>query len=116
MGFQQSLRGDTYVLRRPAELESRLATGDLDDRVVTMTESGTWAYRVRSTSEQIVETAYTALAVEVANSRPAFREVVFGSRSDAELTSPALPTEAQEILDQAIARETYTETAPLSES
>ena len=42
--------------------------------------------------------------------------VVFSSRIDTELTSAALPTEAQEILDQAIARETYTETAPLSES
>lgn len=115
-GSAELLRGDAYVLRRPAELESRLATGDLDDRVVTMTESRTWAYRVRTTSEQIVETAYTALAVEVANSRPAFREVVFGSRIDTELTSAALPTEAQDILDQAIARETYTETVPLSES
>lgn len=110
------LRGDAYVLRRPAERESRLATGNLDGQVVTMTESGTWAYRVRVTREQIVETAYTALAVEVANSRAQFREAVFGSRIDTELTSAALPTEAQEILDRAIARETYTETAPLSES
>jgi len=37
---------------------SRLATGDLDGRVVTMTESGTWAYRVRVTREQIVETVH----------------------------------------------------------
>jgi len=110
------LRGDAYVLRRPSERESRLATGDLDGRVVTMTESGTWAYRVRVTREQIVETAYTALAIEVADSRAQFREVVFGSRIDAELTPATLPTDAQEILDQAIARKTYTETAPLSES
>jgi len=81
-----------------------------------MTESGTWAYRVRVTREQIVETAYTALAIEVADSRAQFREVVFGSRIDAELTPATLPTDAQEILDQAIARKTYTETAPLSES
>jgi len=110
------LRGDAYVLRRPAERESRLATGNLDGQVVTMTESGTWAYRVRVTRRQIVETAYTALAVEVADSRAQFREAVFGSRIDTELTSAALPTEAQEILDRAIARETYTETAPLSDS
>jgi len=81
-----------------------------------MTESGTWAYRVRVTREQIVETAYTALAIEVADSRAQFREVVFGSRIDAGTTSATLPTDAQEILDQAIARKTYTETAPLSES
>jgi len=109
------LRGDAYVLRRPSERESRLATGDLDGRVVTMTESGTWAYRVRVTREQIVETAYTALAIEVADSRAQFREVVFGSRIDAELTPATLPTDAQEILDQAIARKTYTD-SPLSES
>ena len=110
------LRGDAYVLRRPAELESRLATGDLDDRVVTMTESGMWAYRVHMSREQIVETAYTALAIEVADSRARFREVVFGSRIDTELTPATLPTGGQEMLDQAITRETYTETAPLSES
>ncbi|WP_279529599.1 hypothetical protein [Halospeciosus flavus] len=109
------LRGDTYVLRRPAELDSRLVTGDLDGRVVTMTESGTWAYRVRVSREPIVETAYTALAVEVADSRARFREVVFGSRIDAELAPAELPTDAQAILENAIGQETYTETAPISD-
>ena len=37
------LRGDSYVLRRPAERESPLGTGELDGRGVTMTEQGTWA-------------------------------------------------------------------------
>lgn len=110
------LRGDAYVLRRPAELESRLVTGDLDGRVVTMTESGSWAYRVRVTREQIVETAYTVLAIEVAGSRADFREVVFGSRIDTELTPTTLPRDAREILDEAIAQETYTETAPISDA
>ena len=110
------LRGDAYVLRRPAERESRLATGDLDGRVVTMTKSGTWAYRVRVTREQIVETTYTALAIKVAGSHAHFREVVFGSRIDTELTPAVLPRDAQEILDKAIAQETYTETAPISDA
>ena len=109
------LRGDAYVLRRPAELESRLVTGDLDGRVVTMTESGTWAYRVHVTHEQIVETAYTALAVEVAASRDQFREVIFGSRIDAELTANNLPGNTQDIREQTISQETYSETPPLSE-
>jgi len=109
------LRGDAYVLRRPAERESRLATGELDGRVVTMTEGGAWAYRVRVARERIVETAQTALAIEVADSREGFREVVFGSRIDAELAPESLSAAVRDRLDRAIARETYAETAPLSE-
>jgi hypothetical protein len=109
------LRGDAYVLRRPAELVSRLGNGYLDGRIVTMTESGTWAYRVRVSREEIAETAYTALAIPVADSRAQFRDVVFGSRIDTELTPAALPKRARDILDQAIEGETYTETAPISE-
>lgn len=115
-GSAELLRGDAYVLRRPAELESRLATGDLDGRVVTMTESGAWAYRVRVTRARIVETAYAALAVAVASSRDGFREVVFGSRIDAELAPADLPEDAREVLERAIARETYAERTPVSES
>jgi hypothetical protein len=110
------LREDAYVLRRPAERESRLATGDLDGRVVTMTESGTWAYRVHVTRKQIVETAYTALAISVADSRSQFREVVFGSRIDTELAPAKLAGAARELLNEAVARETYTETAPISDA
>ncbi|WP_218927229.1 hypothetical protein [Halosimplex rubrum] len=110
------LRGDAYVLRRPAERESQLAAGDLDGRVVTMTESGTWAYRVHVTRKQIVETAYTALAIKVADSRPQFREVVFGSRIDTELAPAELPEAARELLSEAVAQETYTETAPISDA
>jgi hypothetical protein len=109
------LRGDAYVLRRPAERESRLATGDLDGRVVTMTDSGAWAYRVRVTTERVLETEHTALAIEVADSRARFREVVFGSRIDAELAPADLQSDARDVLEQAVARETYTETTPISE-
>ena len=110
------LRGDGYVLRRPAERESRLATGNLDGRVVTMTDSGNWAYRVFVTEEELREPAHTALAIKVAASRSQFRSVVFGARIDAELTPAALSSDAQELLEQAIARGTYTESAPISES
>jgi len=108
------LQDDGYVLRRPSERESRLASGELDGQVVKMTDSGAWAYRVDVTTEQLTETAHTALAVEVASSQSEFREVVFGSRIDADLSPDELPTEPQEILEQAIAKGTYSEEAPIS--
>lgn len=110
------LRGDQYVLRRPAEQESPLGTGELDDHVITMTEDGTWAYRVHVTTERIVETAYTALTVNVASSRHQFRDVVFGSRIDATLTADELPADARDRLDQTIDRGSSSETAPLPDS
>jgi hypothetical protein len=109
------LRGDAYVLRRPAERESRLVRGDLDGRVVTMTDSGAWAYRLSVTREPVLETAHTALAIEVADSRARFRDVVFGSRIDAELAPADLTADARDVLGRALARETYAETTPLSE-
>jgi hypothetical protein len=115
-GSAELLRGDSYVLRRPVEREGRLASGDLDGRVVTMEESGTWAYRIRVRTETITETAHTALAVEVADSRPAFREVVFGSRVDAELAPEDLGEAAREVLAEAIRTESYSEHEPLSDA
>lgn len=108
--------GNAYVLRRPAERESRLATGDLDGRVVTMADSGAWAYRIHVTQEPIVETAYTALAIEVAESRAAFRDVVFGARIDVTLAPSALQSDARDCLVQAIDRGKYSEPTPLSKS
>jgi hypothetical protein len=108
------LRDDAYVLRRPIELESRLATGALDGQVVTMTESGAWAYRVHVSRERIVETEYTAVAIEVAESRAEFRDVVFASRIDAELTEDALAAGVRDLLEQAIERGRHAETTPLS--
>lgn len=110
------LHGDAYVLRRPAEQDSRLASGDLDGRVVTMTGEGVWAYRIHVTQEPILETAYTAQAIEVAASRAAFREIVFSTLIDAELSPPALASDARTILEQAIGRETYSESTPLSDA
>ncbi|MFD1641830.1 hypothetical protein [Halohasta litorea] len=110
------LRDDGYVLRRPSERESRLASGELDGQVITMTDSGAWAYRVDVTTEQLTETTHTALAVEVASSQSEFREVVFGSRIDAELSADEMPTEPREILDQAIAKGTYTEETPTTDA
>jgi len=77
-----------------------------------MTESGAWAYRVRVAGERTVETAYPALAIEVADSR----EVVFGSRIDAELAPGSLSTDVRTLLGRTVARGTYSETTPLSES
>ena len=114
-GTAELLQDDGYVLRRPSERDSRLASDELDGQVVTMTDSGAWAYRVDVTTEQLTETAHTAFAVEVASSQSDFREVVFGSRIDAELSPDELPAEPQEILEQAIAEETYTEEDPITD-
>jgi hypothetical protein len=85
-----------------------------DARVVTMTDGGPWGYRVRTARESIRETAHTAFAVEVADSRAAFREVVFGSRIDAELSPSELPADARERLTTAVDTGQYAETTPLS--
>lgn len=109
------LRDGGVVLRRPPDLDDRLATGDLDGRVVTR-HGPEHAYRVRVTRESAVETVYTALAVEVADSRAAFREVVLGSRVDAELAPDDLRPDVRRLLDGTVAGDTYAETAPLPRS
>lgn len=110
------LRGDAYVLRRPAERDSKLAMGDLNDRVVTMAESGPWAYRPSLTRETIIEPARTVFAVRVADSRQQFREVVFGSRIDTELDPESMSSDVQQLLEQAIGRGTYRESGSPSEA
>lgn len=115
-GSAELLRGDAYVLRRPAERESALAAGEFDGRIVTMKTDGPWLYRIRTTRTEIVETSYTLVAVAVADSRAAFREVVFGSRIDAELDPADLSSEVRETLETAVGRGGYEETTPLSKS
>jgi len=115
-GSSELLRGDAYVLTRPAERDSRLATGDLDGRVVTMTDTGGFHYRIEVREEQVTLTEHTALAVEVADSREAFREVVMGSRVDVDLETVDLPSDARELLDRALARGAYRETGDPSEA
>lgn len=110
------LTGDAYVLRRPAETSSALATGALDGTVVSMTDSDTWAYRVQVTREQVTEPVHTTFAVPVAESQSEFREVVFASRIDAELTAEALQPESRELLTRAIQRGEYAERAPRSDA
>jgi hypothetical protein len=72
--------------------------------------------RVRTTRAEIVETAYTLVAVAVADSRETFRGVVFGSRIGAELAPADLASGVRETLETAVERGGYEETAPLSES
>jgi hypothetical protein len=107
------LRDDAYALRRPAERDSRLASGDLDGRVITMTEDGGFPYRVSVTTESIIETAYTTQAIPVADDEAAFREVVFAAEIDAELDGESLSTAARDLLDRTLGGE-YTESTPLS--
>ncbi|WP_246055719.1 hypothetical protein [Halonotius roseus] len=107
------LRDDAYVLRRPAERDSRLASGDLDGRVITMTEDGGFPYRVSVTTESIRETGYTTRAIPVADSEAGFREIVFATEIDAELDDESLSTAARDLLDRALGGE-HTESTPLS--
>lgn len=111
----EQLRDGAYVLRRPAERDSPLASGDLDGQVVRVDEEDDRpGLRVRRSRESILETAHTALAVQVADSRAAFREVVFASRVDAELEPGDLSEEARSVLEEAIAAGRYDEHEPLS--
>jgi len=115
-GSADLLRDGAYVLRRPAELESRLATGDLDGRVVVMKAGGPWNYRIETVARSITETEYATLALEVASSREQFREVVFGSRIDAELAPASLADGVRSTLERAIGRGQYAERTPLSDA
>jgi len=107
------LRGDAYVLRRPAERESEVADGDLDGAVVTMTDSGGFPYRVSVTTESIRETEYTTRAIPVADDEAGFREVVFAAEIDAEVDGESLSTAARDLLDRTLGGE-HTESTPLS--
>jgi hypothetical protein len=107
------LRDDAYVLRRSVELETSLASGDLDSTVVTMTEDGGFPYRVSVTTESIRETEYTTRAIRIADDEAAFREVVFAAEIDAELGGESLSTTARDLLDRTLGRE-HTESTPLS--
>lgn len=106
------LREDAYVLRRPAELDGPIA-GDLDGQVVTMDESGNWAYRISITTETVAEPVYETFAVDVAEDRDAFREVVFATRVDAELTRSGLDSAVRELLERTIERDSHSEETPL---
>jgi hypothetical protein len=103
-----------YVLRRPPELEGRFASGDLDGRVVSMTEDGPWNYRLTVETESLLETAYTAYATEIAGSREQFREIVMASRVDVELSADDLSGDVRDLFERARGLEDYRETTPLS--
>jgi hypothetical protein len=108
------LRGDAYVLRRPAERNGRLAAGDLDGRTVAIDAESRRTYRVDLRTETIREPEHVVTAVRVADSPAAFREVVLETRVDAEIDRRRLPADAADLLDRAISRDEYTETAPRS--
>jgi len=107
------LRDGAYVLRRPAERDGAIADR-LDGDVVRLDDEGP-AYRLRVETADIRESVYTALAVEVAPDEATFREVVFASRVDVELAPGDLAKPSRELLERAIDRGPYRETAPLSD-
>ncbi len=104
-----ALREDAFVLRRPAERDSQLASGDLDGEIVTMTDSQSFAYRIQRSTTELHEPKYTALAVPVAASHSTFRETLLSTEIDAELDSTPLETAVREILEEAIETESYLE-------
>lgn len=112
-GAAELVEDGTYVLRRPAERESRLAT-ELDGAVVTFGSQNTWAYRIEVARTRINETANTAFAVEVASDTAAFREIAFATRVDVRLDEATLSAAATDLLERILGRETYRETTPLS--
>jgi len=112
-GSSDLLHGDAYVLRRPYELNSRL-TDDLDGEIVAMDADGHWAYRVNVTTEQLSEPANTTLAINVADTTDAFRDIAFAARVDTRLDPADLDDPVQQLLARSVARDTYRETTPLS--
>lgn len=108
------LRQDgAYVLRRPAERSGPLASGELDDSVVRLTPDGSFAVRVRSTTERITEPVHTVTAVTVADTADQFREVVFATRIDATVSPEQLTPDQRSVLRRA-RRDRYTESGEVS--
>lgn len=107
------LRGDAYVLRRPAELDGPIA-GDLDGAAVTMDDEGHWTYRLALTTETIAEPVYETFATEVARDEATFREVVLATRIDAEFDAVDLEREVRRLLEESIEGDAHRETTPLS--
>ena len=100
-----------YVLRRPAEVNGRIAT-DLDGQLVAMDEIAT--YRVDVVEVTLTEPAYTARAIELATSRDAFAEIAKATRVDCHLDPSDLSAGARDLFEQAVERNVYRETEPLS--
>ena len=113
-GSAELLRGDAYVMVRPAERESRLVD-DLDGKVVTMTDDGGWPYRIEVRHETVTLPEYTTFAVVVAESEAAFHEIVLASAVDVDLTTTPLSEDATELLDRAIGRNGHRENGDPSE-
>ncbi|GAB7013186.1 hypothetical protein [Halolamina salina] len=109
------LRGDAYVMARPAERESRLVD-ELDGRAVRMAADGELAYRVHVERGRVTLTEHTTFATVVADDREAFREVVLGSAVDTDLGAIDLSEDARTLLDRAIQREAYRETGEPSDA
>lgn len=106
------LRDDAYVLRRPAERESRLATDQLDGQVVTMGDVGTYPLRVSVTNRSIREPEHTTRAIPVAADKAEFRKIAF-ARVDTEVDGESLPATVRDLLDRTIGTP-HTESPPLS--
>jgi len=104
-----------YVLRRPAERESQLATGGLDETVFSMTDGTAFAYRIHRTTSTLREPRYVLRAIEVADSETAFTETLRATEIDVELNADTLTTEVNAVLAEAIGQP-YTEARPISDA
>ncbi len=97
----EELREDAYVLRRPAELNSQLVTGDLDGAAVTLDPESQMAYRISVVTATVTEPVYTTHAIPVASSAAQFRQSLLAAEVDVELDSSVLSAQARHIFYQA---------------
>lgn len=104
-----------YVLRRPAEREGQLATGELDETVFSMTDGTAFAYRIHRTTSTLREPRYVLRAIEVADSEIAFTETLRATEIDVELNPDTLTTEVNAVLAEATGQP-YTEARPISDA
>jgi hypothetical protein len=113
-GPEEGMRGDAYVLRRPAELADGLPER-LDGLTVRIGDDpGAAGVTLAVERRTLVEPVYTTRALPVADSPEEFRSVLLATHVDAVLARERLPEGAREVLVQATA-DGYAETAPPSD-
>lgn len=104
-----------YVLRRPAERESRLASGELDETVFAMTDGSAFAYRIHRKTNRLREPRYVLRAIPITDSETEFTETLRATEIDSELNPETLAPGVETIIEEAI-MQSYSEESPISDS
>jgi len=114
-GPEEGMRGDAYVLRRPAERADGLPER-LDGLTVRVGDDpGGPGVDLAVERRTLAEPVYATRALPVADSPERFRSVLLETHVNAVIDRERLPEPAQEALVQARA-DGYAETAPLSDA